>query len=182
VGNWRAPDDENYDVNVRWRPMPQRAAATCAPASTSPACNADGSARIVRLNQVADIVEGDRPQPDQPARPEPRVAITPTPSGRATGDVSADIKKVLDDTSLAARLPLPFGGSTKNMKESFGYAVSALGLAIIFIYMILASQFRSFLQPLSLMSSLPLTLIGVVLALLVFGSTLSCSRSSASSC
>jgi HAE1 family hydrophobic/amphiphilic exporter-1 len=59
------------------------------------------------------------------------------------------------------------------MAESFGYALSALALAIVFIYMILASQFKSFLQPLALMTSLPLTLIGVVLALLMFGSTLS---------
>jgi HAE1 family hydrophobic/amphiphilic exporter-1 len=58
------------------------------------------------------------------------------------------------------------------MQESFGYAISALALAIVFIYMILASQFKSFLQPLALMSSLPLTLIGVVLALLMFRSTL----------
>ena len=49
----------------------------------------------------------------------------------------------------------------------------AFGLAIVFIYMILASQFKSFLQPLALMTSLPLTLIGVVLALLMFRSTLS---------
>ncbi|MCX7662978.1 MAG: efflux RND transporter permease subunit, partial [Tepidimonas fonticaldi] len=48
----------------------------------------------------------------------------------------------------------------------------ALALAVIFIYMILASQFKSFLQPIALMSSLPLTLIGVVLILLMFGSTL----------
>jgi HAE1 family hydrophobic/amphiphilic exporter-1 len=46
-------------------------------------------------------------------------------------------------------------------------------LAIVFIYMILASQFKSFLQPLALMTSLPLTLIGVVLALMMFNSTLS---------
>jgi hypothetical protein len=45
-------------------------------------------------------------------------------------------------------------------------------LAVVFIYMILASQFKSFLQPLALMSSLPLTLIGVVLSLLLFRSTL----------
>jgi HAE1 family hydrophobic/amphiphilic exporter-1 len=59
------------------------------------------------------------------------------------------------------------------MKESFSFAVSALVMAIIFIYMILASQFKSFLQPLALMTSLPLTLIGVVLALMLFHSTLS---------
>ncbi len=51
--------------------------------------------------------------------------------------------------------------------------MSALALAVIFIYMILASQFKSFLQPLALMTSLPLTLIGVVLALMMFNSTLS---------
>jgi HAE1 family hydrophobic/amphiphilic exporter-1 len=58
------------------------------------------------------------------------------------------------------------------MQESFSYAIGALALAVVFIYMILASQFKSFLQPLALMSSLPLTLIGVVLSLLAFGSTL----------
>ena len=58
------------------------------------------------------------------------------------------------------------------MNESFSYAIGALGLAVVFIYMILASQFRSFLQPIALMSSLPLTLIGVALALLMFRSTL----------
>ena len=66
-----------------------------------------------------------------------------------------------------------FSGSTKDMAEAFGYAISALALAIVFIYMILASQFKSFLQPLALMTALPLTLIGVVLALLMFNSTLS---------
>jgi HAE1 family hydrophobic/amphiphilic exporter-1 len=59
------------------------------------------------------------------------------------------------------------------MAESFSYAISALVLAVVFIYMILASQFKSFLQPLALMTALPLTLIGVVLALLMFGSSLS---------
>ena len=58
------------------------------------------------------------------------------------------------------------------MVESFGFAVQALGLAIVFIYMILASQFGSFLQPLAIMASLPLALSGVMVALLVSGSTL----------
>jgi HAE1 family hydrophobic/amphiphilic exporter-1 len=79
---------------------------------------------------------------------------------------------VLDATALPPGYSFRFGGSTKDMQESFAYAVQALGLGVIFIYMILASQFRSFLQPLALMASLPLTLIGVVLALLAFGSTL----------
>jgi HAE1 family hydrophobic/amphiphilic exporter-1 len=77
-----------------------------------------------------------------------------------------------------AEVPLPpgysvrFGGSTKDMQESFAYALSALAMGVIFIYMILASQFKSFIQPLALMTSLPLTLIGVVGALMLWRSTL----------
>src|SRR5207244_161924 len=58
------------------------------------------------------------------------------------------------------------------MQESFEAAVAALAMAVIFIYLILASQFGSFLQPLAIMASLPFTLIGVFLALLITGSTL----------
>jgi HAE1 family hydrophobic/amphiphilic exporter-1 len=64
------------------------------------------------------------------------------------------------------------GGSTKDIQETLGYALSALLLAVIFIYLILASQFGSFLQPVAIMMSLPLSLIGVLLALLIARSTL----------
>jgi HAE1 family hydrophobic/amphiphilic exporter-1 len=100
------------------------------------------------------------------------VEITANVSGRAAGQVAADIRAVLNEMALPPGYSYRFGGSTKDMQESFAYAVQALALGVIFIYMILASQFRSFLQPLALMSSLPLTMIGVVLALLAFGSTL----------
>jgi len=96
--------------------------------------------------------------------------------------VSADIKKRAWTASPFRRATATsFGGATKNMAEAFDYAISALALAVIFIYMILASQFKSFLQPLALMTALPLTLIGVVLALMMFHSArCRCSRSSAS--
>jgi HAE1 family hydrophobic/amphiphilic exporter-1 len=89
------------------------------------------------------------------------------------GEVSVDITAALKAIDFPPGYSWRFGGSTKNMQESFGYALSSLFLAVLFIYMILASQFKSFLQPMALMTSLPLTLIGVVLALLMFGSTLS---------
>jgi len=101
------------------------------------------------------------------------VAINANVYNRSAGEVSNDIRKIMDTVQLPPGYRYQFGGSTKNMQESFGYAMSALVLAIVFIYMILASQFKSFLQPLALMTALPLTLIGVVLALMLFGSTLS---------
>src|SRR5207244_2631903 len=63
-------------------------------------------------------------------------------------------------------------GQQQDMQESFQAALAALGLAIIFIYLILASQFASFTQPVAIMASLPFSLIGVFLALLMTGTTL----------
>lgn len=176
VGNWRAPDDQTYDVNVRLAPDVRNSPADLARlpfVSTAVGANADGSSRIVRLQQVAEVRESTGPNQINRRALAREVAINANVDGRSAGEVSADIRKALAEIPFPPGYGWQFSGSTKNMQESFGYAVSALALAIIFIYMILASQFKSFLQPLALMTALPLTLIGVVLALLIFGSTLS---------
>ena len=128
---------------------------------------------MVQLSQIAEVKETTGPNQINRRDLTREVSVNANAFGRSAGEVSNDIKKVLDSMALPPGYRYQFGGSTKNMAESFGYAVSALALAIIFIYMILASQFKSFLQPIALMTSLPLTLIGVVLALLAFNSTLS---------
>ncbi|HWP18333.1 MAG TPA: efflux RND transporter permease subunit [Burkholderiaceae bacterium] len=171
AGNWRAADDESYDVKVRLAPSARESLPDLERLGLTVA-GADGMPRIVRLSQVAEVRPSFGPNQINRRDLSREVEITANVSGRSLGEVSADIGKVLDDTAFPAGYRAVFGGSTKDMQESFGYALSALALAVIFIYMILASQFKSFLQPIALMSSLPLTLIGVVLILLVFGSTL----------
>ena len=173
VGNWRAVDGESYDVNVRLAPEQRERTADLAGLPFMVGNNADGSARVVRLGQVANVVEGTGPNQINRRNLNREVAINANVFGRSAGEVSGEIKQVLETIHLPPGYRTEFGGSTKNMQESFGYAVSALAMAVIFIYMILASQFQSFLQPLALMTSLPLTLIGVALALLMFGSTMS---------
>ncbi len=172
LGNWRADDDQNYDVKVRLTPESRVRASDIERLGLAIGSNADGSPRIVRLSQVAEVVPTRGANQINRRDMNREVEITANVSGRAAGQVAADIRSVLDDTAFPPGYSYRFGGSTKDMQESFAYALSALGLGVIFIYMILASQFRSFLQPLALMSSLPLTLIGVVLALLIFRSTL----------
>ncbi|TAK97265.1 MAG: efflux RND transporter permease subunit [Aquabacterium sp.] len=172
VGSWLASDEQNYDIRVSLRPEDRRTAEDLRNLPLVAGADAQGRPRIVKLHQVADIIEGLGPTQINRRDLNREVEITANVTGRSMGEVSADIKAILDKTPWPANYHYRFGGSTKDMKEAFEYAASALGLAIIFIYMILASQFRSFLQPISLMSSLPLTLIGVVLTLLVFGSTL----------
>jgi len=93
-------------------------------------------------------------------------------SGRPAGDVGADIE------ALAAAMKLPAGyrivtqGANNDMKESVGHALTALVLGALFIYMLLGAQFNSFLHPLTIMTSLPLSLVGVFAGLLLCGSTL----------
>jgi HAE1 family hydrophobic/amphiphilic exporter-1 len=173
VGNWRAPDDQTYDVNVRLAPAARTGPQDLERLPFATGSNPDGSTRIVRLNQLASVRESTGPNQINRRDLAREVAINANVANRSAGEVSSDIKARLDSISFPPGYRYQFSGSTKNMAESFGYAVSALALGVIFIYMILASQFKSFLQPLALMTALPLTLIGVVLALLLFHSTLS---------
>jgi len=173
VGNWRAADDQTYDVNVRLAPEARKHPEDLQRLPLVTGAQADGSARVVRLGQVARIEESTGSTQINRRDLMREVAINANTYGRSVGEVSGDIRQVLDGMNLPSGYRYQFGGSTKNMAESFGYALSALAMAVIFIYMILASQFKSFLQPMALMTSLPLTLIGVVLALMMFGSALS---------
>jgi HAE1 family hydrophobic/amphiphilic exporter-1 len=173
VTNWRAADDQTYDVNVRLAPNARNAIQDLERLPFTIGTNADGSPRVARLNQVARVEEGTGPNQINRRDLMREVAINANVYNRSAGEVSGDIRKIMDGMQLPPGYRYQFGGSTKNMAESFGYAISALVLAIVFIYMILASQFKSFLQPMALMTALPLTLIGVVLALLMFGSSLS---------
>ncbi len=173
VGNWRAPDDQTYDVNVRLAPQSRSSPQDLNMLPFAMGTNADGSNRVVRLNQVATVTESTGANQINRSDLTREVSISANVSGRSAGEVSADITKAMDSIQLPPGYSYKFSGSTKDMAESFSYAVSALVMAILFIYMILASQFKSFLQPLALMTALPLTLIGVVLALMMFNSTLS---------
>jgi HAE1 family hydrophobic/amphiphilic exporter-1 len=172
MGNWRASDGENYDVNLRLGPDARDADSDLQNLPLVVAAAADGSPRVVRLSQVAQVRPSTGPNQINRRDLNREINIDANTLGRSTGEVSADIKAVLEGIAWPPGYRYSFGGNTKNMTESFNYAVGALGLAVVFIYMILASQFKSFLQPLALMASLPLTLIGVVLTLLVFRSTL----------
>ena len=173
VGNWRAPDDQTYDVNVRLDPSARNTPQDLARLPFAVTNPIDGSVRTVRLGQVARILETTGSNQINRRDLMREVSINANVYGRTAGEVSADIQKIMETMPLPAGYRYQFSGSTKSMNESFGYAVSALAMAIIFIYMILASQFKSFFQPVALMTSLPLTLIGVVLALMAFRSALS---------
>jgi HAE1 family hydrophobic/amphiphilic exporter-1 len=173
ASSWRAPDDENYDVNVRLAPSDRNTLEDLSRLMLASAqTNADGSPKMVPLRQVAAIEPSTGANQINRRDLNREVELSANVVGRSAGQVGADIKAVLDGLDWRPGYRYQVGGSAKNMQESMGYALSALALAVIFIYMILASQFASFLQPVAIMSALPLTLIGVFLALMFFRSTL----------
>ncbi|MBM3650255.1 MAG: efflux RND transporter permease subunit [Alphaproteobacteria bacterium] len=169
---WRAPDGENYTVMVRL-PVDDRSGVADLQriwftAGTEP----NGLPRMIHIAQIADIVSDVGASQINRRDLNREVQITANVSGRSTGEVSSDLQKILADTPLPAGYRFVFGGSTKDMAESAAYAGQALLLAVILIYLILASQFGSFLQPIAIMMSLPMSLIGVFLGLLIAGTTL----------
>ena len=130
--------------------------------------------RMVPLRQVAELVETTSPQIIKRQELQRRVALYANAEGRPSGDVNKDVQKIIKETTptLPPGYRFDVGGQAKDMEESFQAALAALGLAVIFIYLILASQFASFTQPFAIMTSLPFSLIGVFLALLLTGTTL----------
>ena len=89
--------------------------------------------------------------------------------GFAMGDVANGVRRAIDAIGLPPGYRAIFTGDVQNLEETKGYVLEALILAVVFIYLILASLFGSFLQPLAIMLALPLSFIGVALALLITG-------------
>ncbi|RPH46319.1 MAG: efflux RND transporter permease subunit [Burkholderiales bacterium] len=173
ASTWKAPDDENYDVRIRLPLEGRRDIEDLARLTVASALpDADGAPRMVPLRQVATLVATEGPTQINRKNLTREIAITANVYGAAPGTVGLEIQNRLKTVTLPPGYAFVTGGATKDMQESFGYALQALLLAVVFIYMILASQFRSFIQPVAIMASLPLSLIGVMVALLAWRSTL----------
>ncbi len=165
---WTAPDGEQIEVELR---LPQAARENAAQLDQLPvAYAADGTP--VALARVAEIVAISNPETIRRQDLQRRQAIFAGVKDRPAGDVGADVQKLVKEHTLPPGYRFDVGGETKEQQEAFGAVLAALALSVIFIYIVLASQFASFVQPLAIMASLPLALIGVMLALLVTGSTL----------
>lgn len=174
AGTWKAPDSEDYDVFVRLprddrTGMPDLERIYVASNQT----NAEGNPKMVALAQVVKIQPSTGSTQINRRDLAREVLLTATTDGRPVGEVSRAIQTKLEQMKLPPGYRFWFGGASKDMKESASYAAAALLLAVILIYLILASQFASFLQPIAIMASLPLSLFGVVVGLWAWGSTFS---------
>jgi HAE1 family hydrophobic/amphiphilic exporter-1 len=167
------PDGDAYDVRVRLGAQERRALEGLNDIDIlSSKKDAAGKDMLIPVGQVATYRRSTGSSQIRRYDLIREVRVSANTAGRPMGDVVNDIRARGMELALPAGFEIIYTGEAEDMRESFGYIYEALILAVVFIYLILASQFGSFTHPLAIMLSLPLSLIGVVGMLLMTGDTL----------
>jgi hydrophobic/amphiphilic exporter-1 (mainly G- bacteria), HAE1 family len=164
---------DTHDVRVRLRPDQRRYAddllALRVPTDKD---DAFGDKILVPLGEVARAVPASGPSTIRRKDLQREVRISAANTGRSLGEVAADIETAAAAMKLEPGYDVLPGGDSEELKKMFSNMLQTLLLAVILIYLILASQFGSFFHPLAIMLSLPLSLVGVAIALLTTGDSL----------
>jgi hydrophobic/amphiphilic exporter-1 (mainly G- bacteria), HAE1 family len=169
VGDWVDPQGETRDVRVRFAPESRRNAADLA---TVPLVLATPEGqKTVPLGTIADIREGRGPAQIQHLDRDRVIAVEANTRDIPMSEVMKGIQEKLDAFPMPPGYGIIQGGDVEAQTEVFGRMGAALVASILLMYLILVIQFGSFLDPISILVSLPLSLIGVMLALLLTGST-----------
>jgi HAE1 family hydrophobic/amphiphilic exporter-1 len=171
AGDWVDPSDETREVNVRLAPEARQRAADLEQLPlvvTGP----DGQPRTLPLGQIATITQSLGPAQITHLDGDLVVTIQANTSGRPLTEVMKDINARIAKISMPPGVHMTTGGESEDQAEVFGRIFSALGIAVMLMYLILVMQFGSFLEPLAIMISLPLSLIGVMLALMFTNTTI----------
>jgi HAE1 family hydrophobic/amphiphilic exporter-1 len=173
AGDWVDPDGETRDVTVRLAPEVRTSAEDLRRLPLVLGSPGGGEApSVVRLEQVAKVSEGVGPAQIDHLDRERVATVDANVVGGDLGSVTGRVSRALETLDLPRGYTISQGGDAENQAEFFGSIITALVTAIGLMYLVLVIQFRSFLEPVAIMISLPLSLIGVVLALLVTGGTL----------
>ncbi|MCU7493982.1 MAG: efflux RND transporter permease subunit [Ignavibacteria bacterium] len=166
--------NEQYDVRVRLKENNRKSISDIENLSIMSSKSGPNDGKInVRLGDVADVFEGVGPSKINRYDRQREIRVDANVSGRLMGEVLGDAMKKV------SKLPLPSGysvsvvGQGQQQAESFLNILISLALAIIFVYIVLAMQFESFVYPFSIMLSLPMAIIGAIMALIAFNSALS---------
>lgn len=123
----------------------------------------------VQLKQVASIVAGVGPLSITRTNRQPTAQVTGLITGRDLGSVTSEANRRIQEMNLPPGYNVTLAGASQMMTESLQKLLVALLLAIVLIYMIMASQFESLLHPFVILFSMPLALIGVLVGLLISG-------------
>jgi HAE1 family hydrophobic/amphiphilic exporter-1 len=172
AGDWVDPTGETRKVRVRFVPEARRRPADLAQLPLVLPGGGGEAPNTVPLGQIVTVKQGLGPaQLDHLDRTKV-ITVEANVEGRSLNDVTTGINQVLAQIQLPPGYQLSQGGEARDQAEVFTRIFTALATAILLMYLILAMQFGSFLTPLAILISLPLSLIGVVIALIVTKDTL----------
>jgi HAE1 family hydrophobic/amphiphilic exporter-1 len=169
---------EQYDVTVRLSDL-NRSRGDLLESVTVGSTKKDAAGKNlqIKLGNVARFEETTAPSKLQRRALQTQILVTTNKEGRTLNEVVADANKKLAEMKKAGAIPegveVAFTGSARNNKETAGYMGTAMLMAVAFIYFVLASQFESFKLPITIMVSLPLSMVGMVMMLLVTGDPMS---------
>jgi HAE1 family hydrophobic/amphiphilic exporter-1 len=168
VGDWIDPTGEARDVAVRLQPSDRLNANNIEhlPIAVS------GSNSMVPLNQIASIQMGKGPSTIQHDDGKRTITVSANAEGSSAGEVTTAALAIAKKIDFPPGFGIELGGAARDQQELFSEMFIALILGIGLMYFILVMQFGSFTAPVAVMLSLPLSLIGVVLALLITRGTL----------
>ncbi|MDD5206680.1 MAG: efflux RND transporter permease subunit, partial [Desulfobacterales bacterium] len=127
----------------------------------------------ISLDNIADITRGAGPIQIERKYQQRIIHVTANTFGRDLGSVAAEIQSKLDKLDLPSNFKIKISGAVESQQESFYALLGAFLLAVVLVYMVLASQFKSLLDPFIIMFSVPLGLIGVLWALFLTETNLS---------
>jgi len=168
VGDWVDPTGETRDVAVRLHPDDRVDLSNIERLPVSVA----GTNRMVPLEQIASIRMGRGPSQIEHANGKRTITVSANAHERSPGEVTADALKIAKAIDFPPGFGLELGGDSETQNEVFGAMFIALISGVGLMYLILVMQMGSFTAPLGVMLSLPLSLIGVVVALLLTKGTL----------
>jgi HAE1 family hydrophobic/amphiphilic exporter-1 len=171
AGDWIDPTGKTRDVTVRLAPESRRHVADLA---SLPLVVRDAQGRPVTLplGQVATITPSLGPARIDHLDRERVIAVQGNTFQRPLSEVIKDLNAKIETMNLPPGYDISQGGQTEEQTEVFTRIFVALGVAVLLMYLVLVVQFGSFLDPLAIMLSLPLSLIGVVGMLMITGDTL----------
>lgn len=127
---------------------------------------------IVRLTDVATLTRDSSPQIIEREDRNRQIKVTAAPNGRSLGEIVQEIQPRIQELKLPAGVRIVYDGQIKMMSETNGNMAIALLLGVLFIYIVLASQFESFIHPFTIMLTLPLALVGAILGLFFAGKSM----------
>ncbi len=129
--------------------------------------------RSIPLSAIAEVKVANGPGEIRRVAQQRVATISANLNYGDLGEAASDVQQIIDQTTMPTGIFARLAGQNEEMGNSFQSLLFALGLAIFLVYLVMASQFESLLHPFIILFTIPLALVGAVLALYITGTTIS---------